>query len=97
MPDYNKVLDLIYDCVDEINEEQSTKLAKAEDEILFGSGGKLDSLGLVNLIVAIEGRIEDDFDESVTIADEKAMSMKNSPFRTIGTLGKYVHSVLEEL
>jgi len=62
---------------------------------LFGQGGKLDSLGLVNLIVAVEAMVEDELDVTITLADEKAMSMKNSPFRTIQTLADYINLLIE--
>jgi acyl carrier protein len=44
----------------------------------------------------IEQNIEDEFDVSITIADEKAMSQKRSPFRTIGTLADYIDMLLRE-
>ena len=56
----------------------------------------MDSLGLVNLIVSVEQNIEDDFDVSITIADERAMSQKHSPFRTVGTLADYIEILLKE-
>ena len=90
-----KILNLIYVAIDEISDQITSKVAKKPDEVLFGQGGKLDSLGLVNLIVAVEGMVEDELDVTVTLADEKAMSMKNSPFRTIQTLADYITLLLE--
>ncbi len=49
------------------------------DTQLFGRGSKLDSLGLVNLIVLVEEKTADTFGKSVTIADERAMSQKEQP------------------
>ena len=51
----------------------------------------------LNLIVVIEQNIEDEFDVSITIADERAMSQKHSPFRTIGTLADYIDMLLKEI
>jgi len=87
-----KILKLIYYAIDEINILLSKKqqLTKSTKTILFGKDGKLDSLGLVNLLVSIEQNIEDEFDLIITIGDEKAMSQKHSPFRTIGTLADYI-------
>ena len=86
---------MIYESIDEISDQITTKVEKKPDEVLFGQGGKLDSLGLVNLIVAVEGMTEDELDVTITLADEKAMSMKNSPFRTIQTLADYISLLLE--
>lgn len=63
---------------------------------LFGQEAMLDSLGLVNLLIAIEERIEDKMGISVTIASEKAMSLKNSPFRSTEALQKYIETLVKE-
>ena len=90
-----KVLSLIFEVVDELNENlpEEQRLKKSEDAVLFG---KLDSLGMVNLIVAIEQKIEDEFGVAITIANEEAISMKDSPFKTIGTLADYASKLLDE-
>lgn len=92
-----KVIQAIFDAIDEINEQypEEQRLTKSADTVLFGESGKLDSLGLVNLVVATEQRLEEIFDVSLTLADEKAMSQKNSPFRTVGTLAEYISKLLE--
>ena len=89
---------LIITSVKEINEQlpQEQQLGQSAKTVLFGKDGKLDSLGLVTLLVIIEQNIEDEFDVSITIADEKAMSQKRSPFRTIGTLADYIDMLLRE-
>ncbi len=91
------ILEIIYEAVDEINEDlpKSKQIAKSPDTALFGKDGKLDSLGLVNLIVGVEGLLDEKSDQAITLADEKAMSQNNSPFRTIGTLSEYILILLE--
>lgn len=86
----------IFRAVDDVNANlaQDQQLEKSIDAVLFGRGGKLDSLGLVSFIVAVEQQIEETFGVSITIADEKAMSQERSPFRTIGSLAEYVESLL---
>ena len=66
------------------------------DTTIYGNDSRLDSLGLVNLLVTIEQNIEDEFDASLTLADERAMSQKHSPFRTIGSLADYIDMLLKE-
>ena len=89
---------VVYDSIDELNQQLSEddRLIKSLDTKIFGSNSKLDSLGLVSLIVMVEQNIENEFDVSITIADEKAMSQKRSPFRTIGTLADYIDMLLRE-
>ncbi|MCA9405640.1 MAG: acyl carrier protein [Candidatus Omnitrophica bacterium] len=90
-------MNVIYDVIDDFNEEYSDyHLEKTPNTILFGPGRQLDSLGFVNLIVAVEERLCDETGQSLTLADEKAMSRQNSPFRTIATLSEYIQSRLEE-
>ena len=92
------VVQSILKAIDELNEQFSPEqqLKKSEKTVLFGKDGKLDSLGLVSLLVTIEQNIEDEFDVSFTIADERAMSQKRSPFRTIGTLADYIDMLMKK-
>ncbi|MFA5033439.1 MAG: acyl carrier protein [bacterium] len=92
-----RVETIVFSVIDEINQQltKTKQLKKTKDTVLFGKLGVLDSLGLVNLIVAIEQRIEEEFGITITLADEKAMSQKNSPFRTVKTIMDYVFTLLE--
>lgn len=65
------------------------------DTALFGPTGLLDSVGLVSLVLAIEQDISDLLGVSVSLADEKALSQRHSPFRTIGTLVDYAAREIE--
>ena len=84
--------------VDETNEDRPAgeRIAKEPEAVLFGRGGRLDSLGLVQFLVAVEEEIGDRFDVDLTLADERAMSESRSPFRTLGTLIEYVGRRLTE-
>ena len=93
-----KIENLIFNAVEEINSQlpDEKQLIKSTKTTLFGREGNLDSLELVNLVVTIEQNIEDIFDLSITIADERAMSQQYSPFRTIGSLADYIEMLLKE-
>ena len=94
----NTIIEIIYNSIDEFNEQlkNDMKLEKSTETKLIGSNSKLDSLGIVSFLVTIEQNIEDEFDVIFTIADERAMSQKRSPFRTIGTLADYIDMLLKE-
>lgn len=72
------------------------RVSPEEQTKLYGKGATLDSLGLVNLIVGVESRLTDDFDVSITLADEKAMSRAQSPFRSVATLIDYAAELIAE-
>ncbi len=84
------VVPLILDVLKELN---GTHLALppnlGTETPLYGQTGVLDSLGLVSLIVGVEQAIEDRFGAPVSLADEKAMSQKHSPYRTVGSLAEF--------
>lgn len=86
----------IFSAIDEINKQRpkEERLGKSIDAVLFGSDGKLDSLGLVSLITTIEQKIEEDFGISMTLLEEIAALEKENPFKTVGTLADYAASIL---
>lgn len=61
---------------------------------LFGSEGALDSLGLVSLIVGVEQALQDELGVTVSLADEKALSQRHSPYRTVGSLAEYAANLM---
>ena len=67
-----------------------------EDVVFVGNDAILDSLGVVSLIVEVEQRLEQEHDILVTLANDKAMSQRNSPFRTAGVLAEYVCTLVQE-
>ena len=93
-----KILQSIYNSIDSLNAQlpKEGHIEKSNNTALFGSGSKLDSLDLINLVVAVEQNIEDEFDVTITLADERAMSQETSPFRTVGTLTDYIEMLLGE-
>lgn len=60
------------------------------ETVLVGTDAVLDSLGVVQLIVEVEQRVESQHGIAVTLANDKAMSARNSPFRTVGVLADHV-------
>jgi acyl carrier protein len=68
-----------------------------ESTPLFGSDDGIDSLSLVRLVADIERAAARELGKKVVLADERAMSRRNSPFRTVGTLGELLHERLGEV
>ena len=88
----------IFNAIDEVNQiaEPEQILKKAQETVLFGEGSQLDSLGLVSLIVATEQQVQEAFGKSIVLADERAMSQKRSPFRTVSSLSEYIGTLLDD-
>jgi acyl carrier protein len=94
--DKQRIVQLIYAVIDDINASRPADkhVEKSPSTMLYGSQSVLDSLGLVNLIVGVEQKIGDDLGVPVTLADEKALSQRNSPFRSVDTLADYALSLV---
>jgi len=84
----------VFAAIEEFNASEGARVPASEDTVLLGEGGAVDSLGLVRLVMAVEQKVEDDFGKAVSLTDEKAMSQRNSPFRSVGALIEYVAAQL---
>lgn len=92
----NEIIEIVYNSIDELNRENELFLEKKIDTCLFGRNSDLDSLGLVNLITLIEDKIEEATGKYIPIADERAMSLEYSPFKSVETLVEYIYLVLND-
>lgn len=91
-----RILKIVYSTIKAINEEKESeddRLELKEETRLFGRKSKLDSFGLVNLIVDVEQRLADELGVEVVLANEKAMSQARSPFRDVQSLVDYICSL----
>jgi acyl carrier protein len=100
MVDKERILRALFMAVDEVDEalskSKNSQLVITPETILVGEHGKLDSLGFVSFIFALEQKIEQELGVTITLVDERAMSQKDSPFETIGKLADYISLLLEE-
>ncbi len=87
-----KITQVVFHAIDNVNQELSEdeKIEKSFHTELIGHSTKLDSLGLVNLIVAVEEGIQENFGETVTLANANAMSSVDSPFKNVQSLVEYL-------
>jgi acyl carrier protein len=96
MADIESIGAQIRSAIAELNLQLSPEqqLGISSDSRLFGDGGPLDSLGLVNLLVLTEERISNEFGLDVTLLDEQ-VEADQSPFRTVQTFTDYVSTIVE--
>lgn len=91
-----QIVDVVLAAADELNPDLPSPIdvARGEEAALYGQDGVLDSLGLVSLVASVEQGIQTQLGAIVTLADERAVSRRQSPFRTVGTLADYIESQL---
>src|SRR5262245_36378775 len=85
---HEQALQIIYDAIDVVNRQlpQARRLSKSADTIVVGPSGMLDSLGIVNLVLAIEERAAEVTGLPLRLLDEGAMLDDSGPFRDVGSL-----------
>jgi acyl carrier protein len=88
------VLSTLRDAVDQNGGDAA---GVTEETVIVGPGAVIDSIGVVSLIVDIEQRLEMDHQVSVTLANDRAMSQRNSPFRTPSVLADHILATESEV
>jgi acyl carrier protein len=88
----DRVLKVIYESVSELNLQlqEGQRIEKSPATVLFGSGGKLDSLALANFIVITEQKLEESFGCRVDLTKDDPFSPATGHFGTIRSLATYV-------
>ena len=82
------ILKIVLETIDYYNQDldEESKIKKDLKAPLYGGKSNLDSLGLVSFIVCLEQDLEEKLNKTFSLADEKAMSRKSSPYESINTL-----------
>lgn len=93
----DKIQQIIFDALDVANQtlNQGDQIFISADTKLYGQDGQLESMGLVALLIDIEEALLDE-DVVVSLSDERAMSMTNSPFRDVPALVGYIEQLIKE-
>jgi acyl carrier protein len=86
-----RILRVILGAIEQLNHARvdGQKLAVSPDAEIFGGSSPLDSLGLVALVIDIEEALADQ-GLAVSLSDEKTMSQRNSPFRSVASLAEFI-------
>ena len=93
----NKVESFVIEKITEFSDDNDIELNDVGLETrLIGSSGVFDSMDLVNFIVELEENIEESFDIEISLADEKAMSRRTSPFVNVKSLSTYIIERINE-
>jgi acyl carrier protein len=94
MAQREQILGLLLECLQDHARQTGRTLAAAEGTPLLGPGSPLDSLGLVMVVTDFESRLNETFAAELVLASEQAMSMSQSPFRSVTALVDYAAELL---
>lgn len=89
-------IELVFAAIDTVNQmsDDGQAIVKAPQTPLLGDATTVDSLVLVNLVVAIEEAIMDETGKVVTLITEDSMTQESSPFDSVQSLADYVDTRL---
>ncbi len=98
MDNAERTRQIVFRVIDEMNREfpEDRGLRKSPSAILYGTGGALDSLGLVDLVMRIQEAVLDEYDVAVAVANEEVLTSEESPFRTVETLVQHLDGLLAD-
>lgn len=93
----NDVIAVLYAAIDDLNEGLAAdkRLDRSPDTRLFGDGATLDSLGFVNLVLAIEQRLNDGFGTSIPLAETLMADSQTNPPDTVSRLADFIGQLLK--
>ncbi|MDD4157247.1 MAG: hypothetical protein PHY08_11810 [Candidatus Cloacimonetes bacterium] len=89
-----EVESVVISVLKEYCEVNSIEVDITNNTALIGSNRILDSMGLVNYIVDVETTFLDKGID-VSLTSEAAMSLRISPFRSVGSLSNYILRLIE--
>jgi acyl carrier protein len=93
----NAVVGAVLHAIGDTNEmlPPGHQLEVSEQAALLETPGQLDSLALVNLLVAVESRCADALARPISLVDSLGAPPETSPFRNVATLVDHICSGLD--
>jgi len=90
MDGYDKVTQLIYDAIGEVNEMRSPDeaLECSPEAVIIGSQAKMDSLAFVTFVASVEENIQRRFGKAVSLID--FMLVSEDPHWTVASLARSI-------
>lgn len=76
--------------------DQGGEAVRASADLpLIGEDAAVSSMALVSYIADVESTLMENYNLTLTLVSERALSRKKSPFRTINALADYVFELVE--
>ncbi len=95
--DIERITRVLFDVIDQLNRHRpkDDQLDKSETTILSGEGGHLDSLDLINFILAVEQMLEKEFHTSIVLTDNGVLSSDDGPLQSVASFAGYLAEQLQ--
>jgi acyl carrier protein len=92
------VLDVVYSAIEAVNSQlpPDSRLERQAETRLIGAGSTLDSLGLINFVVACEQAVEDKLGLSISLTDEALMADGEGPLQSVRSLADFLANRISE-
>jgi acyl carrier protein len=93
-----RVVNAIYSALSELNLQlpEGGQVEQSLSTVLFGAGGRLDSLALANLIVIAEQKLDESFGFHIDLTQDDPFSPETGHFRTVQSLAHYISRFVEQ-
>ena len=90
MISYDQAIAIVYDAIDVVNRQlpATRRLRKSPDTVIVGVGGALDSLGVVNFVLALEDKAA--AAGAAVMLLQEDMLLDESPLRTVASVSQYL-------
>lgn len=98
MPSIERIHQMLFSVIEELNRmlPSGEHMPKDVHAPLMGASGRLDSAGLINLIVLTEQRALQDLGRDILLTDDGTLSRIEQVFGTVGSLADHIHGLLHE-
>jgi len=95
---HEEITRMLFGVIDELNQLRPAEehLEKNLETPLAGDSGRLDSAGLINLIVVTEQKTAEELGMPILLTDDRTMSQVKQVFHTLGTLADSIQLLLNE-
>lgn len=92
-----QIQEIVFQAIEMANNirEEDKQIPQSLETELYTDNGHLDSMGLVGFLIDVEELFLDE-DVQIALSDEKAMSQRNSPFKSVQTLVDYIENLIKE-
>ncbi len=87
---------IVIDALRKIHAELGINQDITPTTLIYGGDVGINSLSLVKLIVEIEESVMTNYRKAIVLADDRSLSLKNSPFNSVETLTNYLNTILCE-